>query len=120
MNSNTREILLHKMIDDKELEALIDAWTAYYDDPTGPNRDKHRWASYEVMSWAETNPELLWLFISSAYKRDLSDKVLGNLAAGPLEDLIEHSGAEYKDRIEDLAIKDERFNDLIEQCLAES
>jgi len=107
-------------MEDDEIKTIIDAWLAYYDNPTGPDRDKHRQATYDVMSWAASKPELLWRFIKLACKRDLSEEAVGNLAAGPLEDLIENAGEEYKEKIEDLAIKDEQFNNLMERCLAES
>jgi hypothetical protein len=107
-------------MDDKELNALIDAWAAYYDNPTGPDRDKYRQATIEVMSWAATKPDLLWRFITIAYNRELSENAIDNLAAGPLDDLIEYAGSEYKDIIEDLAIRDERFSSLVERCLAEA
>jgi len=107
-------------VDDDQLKAVIDAWVEYYDNPTGPDRDKYRQATFDVMSWAVSSPELLWRFITLAYKRDLAENTIDNLAAGPLEDLIENAGEEYKDKIEDLAMRDEEFSALVERCLAES
>jgi uncharacterized protein DUF6869 len=111
---DTTVIKLQHSMSNKKLDALIDAWIAYYEAPGGPDRaNKHWWASNEVMSWTGSDPELLWRFIVTCCNRDLSDKVIGDLAAGPLEDLIQYSGAKFIDRIEKLATEDQRFNYLL-------
>jgi len=54
--------------------------------------------------------ELLWRFIVAAYQRDPTDKVVAVLAAGPVEDLLAKHGAEFIDRVVELARKDPKFN----------
>ncbi|HSB29465.1 MAG TPA: hypothetical protein VLE19_16480 [Pyrinomonadaceae bacterium] len=47
------------------------------------------WAITEVMDLAfEADGDRLWQFVLETYKRDLPDKVIAVLAAGPLEDLL--------------------------------
>jgi hypothetical protein len=104
------------MMDDQKLNELIDAWIAYYDAPKSREREKFEWAAQAVLAWSgrsSGDSEMLWQFIMAAYKRDLSDLVLANLAAGPVEDLIANFGAKYIDRIEELARQDPRFNQLL-------
>jgi len=55
----------------------------------------------------------LWPFILEAYKRDLPDKMIAVLAAGPLEDLLDKRGEDFIDRIEELARTDPKFKDLL-------
>lgn len=55
----------------------------------------------------------LWKFIKHTYQQDLSDTVVANLAAGPLENLLSQFGEEYIDEIESLAKKDPKFKDLL-------
>ena len=66
------------------------------------------------MDWAlEGDGDLLWQFILEVYKRDLPDKVVAVLAAGPLEDLLAKRGVDFIDRVEELARKDPKFNQLL-------
>lgn len=43
----------------------------------------------------------------------MSDRVIAVFAAGPLEDLLAKHGQKYIDRIEELALEDEKFNMLL-------
>ena len=66
------------------------------------------------MDWAlEGDGDRLWQFILEVYKRDLPDKVVAVLAAGPLEDLLAKRGVDFIDRVEELARKDPKFNQLL-------
>jgi len=103
-------------MDDARLNLIIDEWILYQDMPKGEEREKHWWAVEQVMDWdlkSSGDPEMLWQFILKTYKRKLSDRALGNLAAGPLEELISKFGSKYIDRIEKLAREDEQFNYLL-------
>ncbi len=102
--------------DNFELNQLIDAWVIYADHPEYSNRDDYWWATAQVMDYSSPRygqPEKLWLFIRTAYKRELSDSAFGMLAAGPLEDLLGYWGEKYIDKIETLAKDDKKFNQLI-------
>lgn len=54
-----------------------------------------------------------WKFILHAFELADSDEMLGHIAAGPLEHFISKHGPEYINLIEELAIKDSRFNRLL-------
>ncbi len=98
-----------------ELQELVDAWIAAEDAQAfTPDFENHSWAVSQVIDWAlEGEAELLWRFILAAYTRDISAKVTGILAAGPLEDLLSQHGPDHIDQVEDLARRDERFNHLL-------
>ena len=95
-----------------ELDKIVTAWIAAEQAKRGsPEHDTNWWAVSEVLDWAlEGDGDLLWEFILEVYKRDLTDKAIGVLAAGPLEDLLAKRGADFIDRIEELARKDPKFN----------
>ena len=98
-----------------ELDKLVTAWVMAQRAKSGsPEYEANWWAVSEVLDWAlEGEGDLLWQFILEVYKRDPSDKVIGVLAAGPLEDLLAKRGTDFIDRIEELARKDPKFNYLL-------
>ncbi|MGI9107634.1 MAG: DUF6869 domain-containing protein [Pyrinomonadaceae bacterium] len=98
-----------------ELQKIVDAWIAAEDAEEGADIHGSKWwAVSQVLDWAlEDQPELLWRFILTAYKRELSDKASAVLAAGPLEDLLSKFGPDYIDRVEELVVADDQFNWLL-------
>jgi hypothetical protein len=102
-------------MDETELTRIVDAWIAGENaDERSHERESHWWAIELVMDWAlERQGDHLWRFILAVYKRDLSNKVKAVLAAGPLEDLLAKQGSEFIDRVEELARKDPKFNNLL-------
>lgn len=102
-------------MDQAELNKIVTAWiTAMQAERESPEKETNFWAVSEVFDWAlEGDGDRLWPFILEAYKRDLPDKVIAVLAAGPLEDLLAKRGEDFIDRIEELARKDPKFNDLL-------
>jgi hypothetical protein len=102
-------------MNDKELIELVNAWITAQDAESGsPEYESNWWAISQVMGWhLESQGEQLWRFILAAYKRDLSDRTIPVLAAGPLEDLLATQGPEFIDRVEELARKDPKFNYLL-------
>ena len=102
-------------MDQAELNKIVTAWlTAFQAERESPEYETNFWATSEVLDWRlEGDGDRLWPFILEAYKRDLSDKMIAVLAAGPLEDLLDKRGEDFIDRIEELARKDPKFNDLL-------
>ena len=98
-----------------DLNEIVDAWLiAAVTKDGSPERESNWWAMEQVIDWhLERQGEHLWQFITTAYKRDLSDTAVGLLAAGPLEDLLAEQGPEFIDRVEELARKDPKFNYLL-------
>jgi len=102
-------------MDETELNRIVDAWIVAEDAADGSSvRESNWWAVEQVIDWSlERKGEHLWRFITAAYKRDLSDRVVSTLAAGPLEDLLAKQGPEFIERVEDLARREPRFNYLL-------
>ena len=98
-----------------DIGLIADAWiTALTSEEGSPTYEGNRWAGDQLLDWAiEGDAERLWQFVQTAYKREMPDDVFAVLAAGPLEDLLSGSGPAYIDRVEELARKDERFNQLL-------
>jgi len=71
------------------------------------------WAIESIAMWHYDQPAMLWQFILDTYTRDISDRVLGMIAAGPLEDLLAYCGDDFIDDVEELARKDPKFNKLL-------
>lgn len=98
-----------------DLNKIVDAWIAAESAELGSaERESNWWAIEQVIDWSlERQGEPLWQFITTAYKRELSDKARAALAAGPLEDLLAKLGPEFIERVEVLARKDPQFNYLL-------
>ncbi len=97
------------------MDKIVTAWIAGSDAERGSvDYERHTWAVDEVMDWMVGGEgDRLWEFVLAAYKCDMSDKVFAMLAAGPVEDLLAKCGVDYIDRVEGLARKEPRFNDLL-------
>jgi hypothetical protein len=107
-------------MNDLDLSELVDAWilgTTKGRDERGRETDVYKetwWALSTVMNWVQDNePELLWLFILLVHERDTEEIVAGNLAAGPVEDLLSYYGESYIERVEELAREDPRFKRML-------
>jgi len=102
-------------MDEARLAEIVDAWIAGESVEHGsPEYETNWWAISEVSDWSlERNGDLLWRFILATYQRELPDKVVAVLAAGPVEDLLAKQGSDFIDRVEALARHDSRFNYLL-------
>jgi hypothetical protein len=102
-------------MEDVELTKVVDAWIAAQTAEAGSvKREHNEWAIDHLISSAlDADGDFLWSFVRTAYQRDLPDRVVAVLAAGPLEDLLAKRGTEFIDRVEELARKDPKFNDLL-------
>jgi len=69
-----------------------------------PNIPMH---DLDVMVYED--PENAWLVIDSARRMTQDDRMLANIAAGPLENLLSKHGEQFIDRVEALAKADEHF-----------
>ena len=102
-------------MDQLELDRVVDAWIAGHQAEGGtPEHERNWWAVSQVMDWhVDGEADLLWAFILVAYKRNISDRVVSVLAAGPLEDLLAKHGPIFIERVEQLARQDPTFNSLL-------
>lgn len=71
--------------------------------------DSFSWANDELMSLVWQEPERAWPIIMSIAERDLPKWQLAVLAAGPLEELLREHGLSFIDRVEQIALQNERF-----------
>jgi uncharacterized protein DUF6869 len=102
-------------MEDVELTGIVDAWIAAQSaDSSSVESEQNQWAiEHVILSAVDADGDFLWDFVRTAYPRDLPDKVVAVLAAGPLEDLLAKRGTEFIDRVEELARKDPKFNHLL-------
>ena len=74
--------------------------------------DNH-WSIEKFFDLDFDHPQLCWEAILQILHRKPSQKVLGVLAAGPLEDLIHHHGPSFINEIEKEAKINTEFKDLL-------
>jgi len=100
---------------DSEWEVFIAAWiVARESEKRTSDYDPEWWAVDAVSDWHfEELNEPLWQFILRTFEKEMSERTFAILAAGPLEDFLVSFGPSYIDRIEELARKNPRFNDLL-------
>ena len=58
-------------------------------------------------------PENAWVVIEEIAAQNISDKTVGGLAAGPLEDLLVLHGKSFIDRIESKAKSNSKFSHIL-------
>ncbi|MDW3685060.1 hypothetical protein RA280_25570 [Cupriavidus sp. CV2] len=99
-----------------EQKRLVNAYIqrySRYDPAIGRHEVRSFWV-WQACDWLGVNdPEGLWRLVLEVLARTDSPRVLGALAAGELEDLIEYHGPAFIDRIEHEAARDPRFRRLL-------
>jgi hypothetical protein len=103
-------------VNQQQIEEWASAYIAYQEDHEN-HRDDHPlfWATswFMLISDDEPGPEECWRAILEVLSRNPSEHVLGMLAAGALEDLIERAGPTFIDRIEQQTRRDPAFRHLL-------
>lgn len=100
-----------------ELDDLVERWIAEHESNLKMTDEEFEdSATLIVLEMVIPNAdyEELWDFILAAYQKAQSPRALGNISAGPLEDLLAKKGEFYIDRIEELARKDSKFKSLLD------
>lgn len=101
-------------LNDAEKERLVNAWIALCETEEGSSTYEEKFWAYEQLSDLRMNDsELCWEIIINIMERDISDKVLANLGAGPLENLLAIHGATFIERVEALSRQDPKFRKLL-------
>jgi hypothetical protein len=88
-----------------------------HDDPAFPDltaEERHAAVISQVLQLAELEPEDCWRFIKIACQMSLSAEQLGLLGAGVFEDLMDHHGLEFIDRVEEAARSDQRMRAVVD------
>ena len=71
------------------------------------------WAYEEVTELIGTDPERAWRLTVALVRQSDNDRALAAVAAGPLEDLLAWSGAQFIDRAETLALSELKFREAL-------
>ncbi|MBB1631810.1 DUF6869 domain-containing protein [Cupriavidus sp. UME77] len=99
-----------------EQNRLVNAYIqrySRYDPAIGRHEVRSFWV-WQACDWLGVNdPEGLWRLVLEVLARTDSPRVLGALAAGELEDLIEYHGPAFIGRIEQEAARAPRFRRLL-------
>jgi len=94
--------------------ALVGAWIAAQDAEEGSKEwEENCWASDDLIRLAIDKPDETWDVILRIHAQELSEKVRGMLAAGPLEDLLVYHGEQYIKHVRALALKDPIFKETL-------
>lgn len=97
-----------------DMKALAGAWIAMHNAEHDSRVYKDNFWAFEMLSeWCKVSPERCWEVIQAIRAMDGSDKILANVAAGPLEDLLVAHGHAYIDKIERLASTDAQFKIML-------
>ena len=97
-----------------EIRRLAESWVKLHHLPEeAPERDVHFWAFAQLNALVRDEPELAWQVAEAIRQLDISDQILANLAAGPIEDLLALHGEEFIDRVEALAQQDAVFKKML-------
>ena len=95
--------------------ALAKAWIALQHAERRMRDDDPRFEAHVALDELRaTDPERCWSVILKIFEQDQSDKLLANLAAGPLEDLLATHGEHFIERVETLARQEPRFRFTIQ------
>ena len=99
------------MIDADGLKTWVDAYIKAQQDPNLLEQGNPHW--WAVNRFWDADPEDCWLAILATLSKYPPAEVLGTLAAGPLEDLIEDHGPKFIGRIEAEAGRNSAFRELL-------
>jgi hypothetical protein len=93
---------------------LRDAWIAVHQAANGtPEHEVLFWAWERVNDLCSKEPEEAFAFILVALAHDRSDRIVANLAAGPLEDLLARQPHRVIERVEAEARSNPQFAHLL-------
>ncbi|MEA9588297.1 hypothetical protein VC279_00570 [Xanthomonas sp. WHRI 10064A] len=95
-----------------DIETWASAYIAFQQDGAGTNENHPLWWAVKRFMDAPGSDES-WSTILAILGKNPPDSVIGVLAAGPLEDLIQDSGLDYIERIELEARRNPAFRHLL-------
>lgn len=92
---------------DQENRSLAEAWIKFhYLSRSEKNKSDLFSAWLQLENLVEDDPETAWEVIQQLYALDQTDRMLANIAAGPVENLLCSHGSSFIERIERLARQD--------------
>jgi uncharacterized protein DUF6869 len=100
-------------LDQVEMNKIAETWIDLHRLPEdSQEREDKFWSWDRLWELVHDDPEAAWNVIQ-IISEDGSDRVLANLATGPLEDLLVEHGDQFIDRVEALARRDAQFRKLL-------
>jgi len=100
-------------LDLDEINKIAKTWIELQRHPEdSADREEIFWSHDRLWELIQDDPEAAWNIIQ-IIRREGSDLILSNLAAGPLEDLLVAHGDQFIDRVEALADHDAQFKKLL-------
>ena len=101
-------------LDASSRERLIVGWLALQQSPSNcAEYDERFWAYEELDDLCTDSPEDTWEVILGILAQSPSDRALGSLAAGPLEDLLSRHGPSIIERVGLEACRNPAFASLL-------
>jgi hypothetical protein len=97
----------------EEINGLTDRWIQFWEKRESDKKILDEYLDEMLSPAYECDPEILWLFVQNTYKRDLPERLVAILAAGPVEELLAYHGAQFIDRIEQEARRNTDFMHLL-------
>lgn len=96
-------------------EEFIKQWLAHQEESSDQGELDNHWTDSHLIDLSITDggDAELWQFVLNTYQKEMSNKTLSILAAGPLEDALSKNGEAYIDQVEELARKDPKFRKLL-------
>lgn len=99
----------------KEDRELIGAWILAQKFGTESiEYEQVSWAAEMLIEMVHVDPEKLWHLLPKIIEADESDKTLGAIGAGLLEDLMVHHGEDFIDRVSSLAESNSKFKQAMQ------
>jgi hypothetical protein len=93
---------------------LVPAWIRLHYSKRGTlQHEEDFWALEMIGCLVWEQPELAWSIILDILAADSSPRILGYLAAGPLEDLLTKHGERFVDKVEKEARRNPMFRELL-------
>lgn len=97
-----------------DIDSLARAWILFtLCDADTKEYENAFWIFDRIIEMTEENPEEVFELILDILKKDNSIRIIQNLAAGPLENLLVYHGEKFIERIEKLAKRDPDFKMLL-------
>lgn len=96
-----------------EKKRVVKAWIALQNAMSKTQKDRHSWAHSHMWNIVRDDPDLAWEIILAILDEDSRDKVIENLAAGPLEELLGTHGEAVIERVELHARQRPEFRHLL-------
>lgn len=102
----------------EELNAWVNAYIEVHESENSAN-EQHEcyWAIEKFADMEMDHPDLNWAAMLQIISLSTSENVIDNLAAGPLEELVELHGVEYINRIEKAAQTNLNFRFLLRELI---